>query len=610
MHPPARRLRAGRYRALLGGALVAAVLGGPTAAQPPSAERPTYRVGDTWTRTDGVYELKRIAGDVYLFARDSRNEVHLTRSLGLLKVVADGNVVWEVDDAPALPWPLERGRSGTTRTIVRSPLRVSVQGFSGPVQLSWSVDAVDDLQIAGNPVRAFRVTHTILGAESVARGTALGEFTVWYAPSMQRLVKLETSLPLPGLAFEVVAPAGPPAVALAPAPPAPARMPSAPAPATAVVPPSAGEAPRIVINYPTPDTRVEREQIVVLGLVTGSVAIDRVQVTVNGVDVPQSGTGGDARGVPVRVAATLQPGENVVEVTATDRTGSVSQLVRTVTRVTPAPAGPPPPKVANRWAVVIGVGQYDHSSIPPLRYATRDAEAIYRFLTTKGGYAKDNVVLLTDTTEQKPTLQNIRRALGDFLYRKAGRDDMVLIYYAGHGAPEVDATGTEGDGITKYLIPRNADPESLYSSALPMDEIQRIFSRIQSERVVLLLDTCYSGTAGGRTFARQQMRSGNLNDQFLERLTRSKGRVIIAAAGPNEVALETSELGHGVFTYYVLQGLAGEADRDTDGVVTVSELYDYVEQQVDRKARAAGGRQRPLMKGEIEGTLPLSRVRR
>jgi hypothetical protein len=610
VHRATRLLRAGRHGALLGGALVAVVLGVPAVAQLPSAERPTYRVGDTWTRTDGVYELKRIAGDVYVFARGSRNEVHLTRSLGLLKVVADGDVVWDVDDAPALRWPLERGRSGTTRTIVRSPLRVAVQGFSGPVQLSWSVDAVEELPISGNPVRAFRVTHVLVGTESVARGTMLGEFTVWYAPSMQRLVKLETTLPLRGLAFEAVAPPGPPAIALGPTTPATPSTPSAPAPATATVPAPAGEAPRIVINYPMPDTRVEREQIVVLGLVTGSAAIDRVQVTVNGVEVPQATTGGETRGVPVRVPAMLQPGENVVEVTATDRTGNVAQLVRTVTRVTPAPAAPPPPKVANRWAVVIGVGQYDHASIPPLRYATRDAEAVYRFLTTKGGYARDNVVLLTDTSEQKPTLQNIRRALGDFLYRKPGRDDMVLIYYAGHGAPEVDATGAEGDGIAKYLIPRNADPESLYSSALPMDEIQRIFSRIQSERVVLLLDTCYSGTAGGRTFARQQMRSGNLNDQFLERLTRSKGRVIITAAGPNEVALETSELGHGVFTYYVLQGLAGEADRDTDGVVTVSELYDYVEQQVDRKARAAGGRQRPLMKGEIEGTLPLSRVGR
>jgi uncharacterized caspase-like protein len=187
---------------------------------------------------------------------------------------------------------------------------------------------------------------------------------------------------------------------------------------------------------------------------------------------------------------------------------------------------------------------------------------------------------------------------------------MVLIYYAGHGAPEVDAAGTESDGISKYLIPRNADPESLYSTALPMDEIQRIFGRIQAERVVMLLDTCYSGSAGGRTFTRQQLRSNHLNDQFLERLTRSKGRVIITAAGPNEVALETSELGHGLFTYYLLEGLGGRADRDGDGIVTVSELYEYLEHEVDRRARAAGGRQRPLMRGEIEGTLPLSRVGR
>jgi uncharacterized caspase-like protein len=109
---------------------------------------------------------------------------------------------------------------------------------------------------------------------------------------------------------------------------------------------------------------------------------------------------------------------------------------------------------------------------------------------------------------------------------------------------------------------------------------------------------------------RQQLRSNRLNDQFLERLTRSKGRVIITAAGPNEVALETAELGHGLFTYYLLEGLGGRADRDGDGIVTVSELYEYLEHEVDRRARAVGGRQRPLMRGEIEGTLPLSRVAR
>jgi len=100
------------------------------------------------------------------------------------------------------------------------------------------------------------------------------------------------------------------------------------------------------------------------------------------------------------------------------------------------------------------------------------------------------------------------------------------------------------------------------------------------------------------------------DDQFLERLTRSRGRVVITASGPNEVALESPDLGHGIFTYYLLEGLAGKADRNGDGLVTVSELYEYVEDQVDRKAREAGGRQRPLMKGEIEGTLPLSRTAR
>jgi uncharacterized caspase-like protein len=126
----------------------------------------------------------------------------------------------------------------------------------------------------------------------------------------------------------------------------------------------------------------------------------------------------------------------------------------------------------------------------------------------------------------------------------------------------------------------------------------------------MLLDTCYSGTVGGRTFTRQQTRSANLSDQFLERLTRSRGRVVITASGPNEVALELPALGHGIFTYYLLEGLSGKADRNGDGIVTVSELYEYVEDQVDRRARAAGGRQRPMMKGEIEGTLPLAQAPR
>jgi uncharacterized caspase-like protein len=167
----------------------------------------------------------------------------------------------------------------------------------------------------------------------------------------------------------------------------------------------------------------------------------------------------------------------------------------------------------------------------------------------------------------------------------------------------------ERDGLAKYLIPSDADPEDLFSTALPMDDLQTIFARIEAERVVVFLDACYSGAAGGRTFAARRTRAGAVDDLFLERLTRSKGRAIVTAARPAEVSVELPELGHGIFTYYLTEGLRGAGDLNRDGIVTLQELYEYVEQQVVRKARAVGGNQHPVMKGEIEGILPLTKVR-
>jgi uncharacterized caspase-like protein len=141
-----------------------------------------------------------------------------------------------------------------------------------------------------------------------------------------------------------------------------------------------------------------------------------------------------------------------------------------------------------------------------------------------------------------------------------------------------------------------------------MDDIQRVFARLQAERVVFLVDTCFSGATGGRTFSKQLTRASHLSTQFLDRLAHSRGRVIITAAGPNELALELPDLGHGVFTYYLLKGMEGEADRDKDGIVTVNELYEYLETKVSEQARKAGGRQRPIMKGEVEGTMPLIQI--
>lgn len=601
-----------------------------TEADPEIVQRPEWSIGDWWefrntkdrwrltvvARDGAQYVLVRTAENVPAVAAAGRRTYLADLDGWITRTVEpDGKAKDTGDKFEWVQFPLKLGTSWSF--FVQS---TTVKGDKAYYAYQGNAEGWESIQIGTRTVRALKVTHL-----SRNRDTS-GSFshTGWYAPDAKRLVRLISHYAggptvdvtawnvqgLPGAPAVASHPA-PPAATAAPSPPAqtveaPKPSPPSPSPLVAAAPPADVEAPKIVINYPPPDAKVEREQIVVLGFVTDNVGVDRVRVTVNGVDLAQPTDGGAiGKGVSIRVPVPLQPGDNVIEITAADKVGNVSQVVRTVTRVIPQPPTPPITTVSNRWAVVIGVGQYEQKGIPTLRYAVRDAEAVYRFLTTKGGYPKENVLLLTDTTLEKPTLQNIRRAFGDFLFRKPGRNDMVLIYYAGHGAPEVDAAGTENDGLSKYLIPRDADPDSLYSTAFPMDEIQRIFARIASERVVLLLDTCYSGTAGGRTFARQQTRAANVSDQFLERLTRSRGRVVITASGPYEVALELPDLGHGIFTYYLLEGLGGKADRNGDGIVTVSELYEYVEDQVDRRARAAGGRQRPMMKGEIEGTLPL-----
>lgn len=355
---------------------------------------------------------------------------------------------------------------------------------------------------------------------------------------------------------------------------------------------------------------MDKEQILIIALATDNNEIASVQVSVNGAQQTSQTTTRAERAVPVRAQVTLSPGENVIEVTAIDKAGNASQMVRTVTRTLAAVAeAVAPVKHGERWAVIIGVGKYENSGIPTLKFAEKDATSLYDFLVTKGGFKKENVQILTDSTQQKPTLINIKRSLGEWLARRAGKDDTVVVYYAGHGAPEVDAAGMEADGLSKYLVPRDADPESLFTTGFPMDDIQRVFARLQAERVVFLVDTCFSGATGGRTFSKQLTRSGHLSTQFLDRLAHSRGRVIITAAGPNELALELPDLGHGVFTYYLLKGMEGEADRDKDGIVTVSELYEYLENKVSEHARKSGGRQRPIMKGEVEGTMPLIQIK-
>lgn len=370
---------------------------------------------------------------------------------------------------------------------------------------------------------------------------------------------------------------------------------------------------RVVISAPADQDAPREREIELVGQVSSGVGITGVTVALNGEEV-WTGPAGARSELNLRVPLTLRDGSNIAVVTATDSSGARSQGMRTLfyerpnavagSKIVPVPSRPNP----TLWAVVIGVGEYKNPGIPKLRYSVSDAEAVYQVLTGLAGFKKEHVLLLTDRSEREPSYRNIKWALGTFLARSARKDDTVLIFFAGHGAPEIDQSGRERDGFAKYLVPSDADPEDLYSTGFPMDELLTVFSRLEAERVVAFLDTCYSGDTGGRTFTSKKTRTSSVDDLFLDRLTRSKGRAIVTASRATEVSLELAELGHGLFTYYLLQGLRGAADVNGDRFVSLQELYEYVEREVSAKSRQVGGNQHPVLKGEFEGAFPLIKV--
>ncbi len=364
--------------------------------------------------------------------------------------------------------------------------------------------------------------------------------------------------------------------------------------------------PMVWVSYPAAGMTIHDDVITLQGYAHDDRGVTRIEVRLNdelvfndssrGIQVQQK------KNTPVsadnRFVFThrlpLSPGNNTIEVSAWDSDNLEAKETITVSRS----------QVKSEiWAAVIGINDYQNDAIPDLNYAVSDASAVYDYLLSRMNMPRDHIFNLYDEQADK---KNVERILGDVLPKKVKPQDTVIIYYSGHGAPEQDAASADGDNISKYLLTCDTDPSSLWSTALPMERLRQIFSRLSSERVVFLADTCYSGASGGRTLS--SATRATLSDSFLDRLSAGRGRVIMTASGPGELAREDKKLGggHGVFTYYLLEGLAGAADSDRDGLITTGEVYEYVYSSVTRHTK---NQQHPVKKGDEERPIILGMKR-
>ena len=253
------------------------------------------------------------------------------------------------------------------------------------------------------------------------------------------------------------------------------------------------------------------------------------------------------------------------------------------------------------WVASIGVSDYQKPEVTDLHYAAIDASAVADYYRIEMGLAPEQVLTLL---EEEATLENIKRMLGSEMYRLAhDPDDTVILYFAGHGLSEVDQASPDADHLSKYLLPYDGAVDDLFATALPMDDIWKIVRRLRANRVVFVIDACFSGAAGGRTvYDPDRISRVRLTDEFLRRIASGgEGRVILAASGANELAQEGKTLGHGTFTYYFLRGLRGAADGNGDGAISVDEVYSYASQQVRRETKNNQNpiKKAPLQTGEI-----------
>jgi uncharacterized caspase-like protein len=229
------------------------------------------------------------------------------------------------------------------------------------------------------------------------------------------------------------------------------------------------------------------------------------------------------------------------------------------------------------------VGEYQDGRIPALQFADEDARAFRDFLLSEaagmGGFDDDHVRVLLN---EEATLRNIRSALFSFL-RGATEDDLVLIYFAGHGAPD------PGRLQDHYLLAHDTDLGDLPASALLMEDVNDAVRRLYYRHLVVVADACHSGGVGGQT-ATRSLSLNTVNSAFLDRMEASSGgHVTFTASQVNQLSQEDERWGggHGVFTYHFLEGLRGGADEDGDAIVTLGEAMEFVRDRVRRDTRNA-----------------------
>ena len=236
------------------------------------------------------------------------------------------------------------------------------------------------------------------------------------------------------------------------------------------------------------------------------------------------------------------------------------------------------------WAVVVGVGRY--TSMPSLKFTDDDAFRFYSFLKSpEGGALPENQIEIL--VDESATRDNIIKTMRT-MFLKADANDVVVMYFSGHG-------------LEGCFLPVDFDG---FNNKLRHEEVKQIFKSSKAKHKLCIADACHSGSLNyGQGLASKGPATVSLKRFYQAFEDADGGIALLMSSQSEELSLEDHGLRQGVFTYYVLQGLKGKADNNSDKLVTIKELYNYVYKSV---REYTAGMQTPVLTGTYDDAMPVS----
>jgi hypothetical protein len=246
---------------------------------------------------------------------------------------------------------------------------------------------------------------------------------------------------------------------------------------------------------------------------------------------------------------------------------------------------------ASRDAVAIIIGIQNYKRVPKADFANNDAKEFYEYAIRGLGIKPENIKLLLD--EEADELE-IVKAFENWLPLQVNKNKTdVFVFYSGHGLPSPD-------GQSLYFLPYGVDKQYLSRTAVGQKEVVAYLTASKPKSVTMFIDACYSGqTRGGEVL----LASAKPISLKTETNVFPSNFTVISASANDQISSASPELKHGIFSFFLMKGMEGDADGNKDGKITAGEMQEYLQDKVSRQAMSMSRKQDTQLVGDANRVL-------